>query len=365
MQIILAIAILIWMLIWLIERSAKWLNSLTVRMRLKPTIFDHQYIEAKQLYVNRFRQVPCICWIDDVDCGKALEFVQEHYSNEIVDVFQCNDFNAEKQVLEFRKTIIAMANQKIIEFAYDYVTIYHNKRQFAFAQDISFKLVQFRKEQKKEKYEINIITNGYNGLELKDLEIKPTQLDVDLYYNDDFKQIDELIRTRLMTENDKGIILLHGLPGTGKTTYLRHLIGTLKKKVLFVSPSVAGNLVDPNFIELLIDNPNSVLDIEDAENVIMDRKVDANSSVSNLLNISDGLLSDCLNVQIICTFNNALSMVDSALMRKGRLIAKYEFGKLSTAKAQALSDHLGFDHQINRPMTLAEIANPNEIDQNQ
>ncbi len=362
MQIILAIAISLWMLIWLVERSVNWLNSLIIRMRLKPTIFDHQYIEAKQLYVNRFRQVPCICWIDDVDCGKALEFVQLHYSKEIVDVFQCNDFNAEKQVLEFRKTIVAMADQRIIEFAYDYVTIYHNKQQFGFAQELSFKLVQFRKEQKKEKYEINIITNGYNGLELKDLEIKPTQLDVALYYNDDFKPVDELIRTRLMKENDKGIILLHGLPGTGKTTYLRHLIGTLKKKVLFVSPSVAGNLVDPNFIELLIDNPNSVLVIEDAENVIMDRKVDSNSSVSNLLNISDGLLSDCLNVQIICTFNNALSMVDSALMRKGRLIAKYEFGKLSIAKAQALSDHLGFDHKINRPMTLAEIANPNEID---
>jgi len=37
--------------------------------------------------------------------------------------------------------------------------------------------------------------------------------------------IDKSIRDRLSTENDKGIVLLHGLPGTGKTTYLRHLIG--------------------------------------------------------------------------------------------------------------------------------------------
>jgi len=49
-------------------------------------------------------------------------------------------------------------------------------------------------------------------------------------------------------------------------------------------------------------------------------------------------------------------------MRKGRLIAKYEFGKLGIAKAQRLSRHLDFDTQIERPMTIAEITNPHEKD---
>jgi hypothetical protein len=92
----------------------------------------------------------------------------------------------------------------------------------------------------------------------------------------------------------------------------------------------------------------------------MDRRSNANSSVSNLLNISDGLLADFLNVQLICTFNNSLTLVDSALMRKGRLIAKYEFGKLSVRKAQRLSDRLGFRSLITKPMTIAEITNPDE-----
>ena len=118
--------------------------------------------------------------------------------------------------------------------------------------------------------------------------------------------------------------------------------------------------MNPNFIELLIDNSNTVLVIEDAENIIMDRKYESSSSVSNLLNISDGLLADFLNVQLICTFNSSLTMVDSALMRKGRLIAKHEFGKLSIEKAQRLSDHFGFKNSITKPMTIAEIANPNE-----
>jgi hypothetical protein len=56
-----------------------------------------------------------------------------------------------------------------------------------------------------------------------------------------------------------------------------------------------------------------------------------------------------------------LNIVDTALLRKGRLIAEYEFGKLEVTKGQRLSDHLGIDQRITRPMTLAEITNPEEI----
>ncbi len=195
------------------------------------------------------------------------------------------------------------------------------------------------------------------------MEIKRTKLNLDIYYEDDFKEVDEVISRRLNKKQDKGIVLLHGLPGTGKTTYLRYLIGKIKKRVLFISPGAAANIMDPDFIELLISNPDCVLVIEDAENILTDRKISENASVSNLLNISDGLLADFLNVQIICTFNNSLTLIDSALLRKGRLIAKYEFGKLGINKSQKLSAHFGFDTLINQPMTIAEIANQHEKDQ--
>jgi hypothetical protein len=101
--------------------------------------------------------------------------------------------------------------------------------------------------------------------------------------------------------------------------------------------------------------------IEDAENIVMDRNSEGNSPVSALLNISDGLLSDCLNIQIVCSFNTDISKVDTALMRKGRLIAKYEFKELETEKAQLLSDKLLFHTKINKPMTLTEIYNQDQM----
>lgn len=49
-------------------------------------------------------------------------------------------------------------------------------------------------------------------------------------------------------------------------------------------------------------------------------------------------------------------------MRKGRLIAKYEFKALEVAKAQQLSDKLGFKTKILEPTILTDIYNQNEND---
>ncbi|MBK6989370.1 MAG: AAA family ATPase [Bacteroidetes bacterium] len=130
--------------------------------------------------------------------------------------------------------------------------------------------------------------------------------------------------------------MLHGKPGTGKLhTSVTH-VQPLKKDIIFLPPNMAKVITNPDLISILIDNPNSIFVIEDAENIVADREQDGKSPVSALLNISDGLLSDCLNIQIICSFNTPLSKVDSALLRKGRLIAKYEFNELMLKKAQHL-----------------------------
>ena len=221
---------------------------------------------------------------------------------------------------------------------------------------------QFRNREKRKPLEINLVVRDGNRLDTRSMEVRRTKLDLNLYYDDSFSDVDRTIMQRLNRKKDKGIVLLHGLPGTGKTTYLRYLVGRVRKRVLFLSPGVACHLMDPEFIDLLIDNPNTVLIIEDAERIIMDRRTHGSSAVSSLLNISDGLLADFLNVQLICTFNSPITMVDSALMRKGRLIARYEFGKLGVKKAQRLSEHLGFETKIERPMTVAEIINQHEKD---
>ena len=323
-------------------------------------IFDEHFIEAKAFYLAEFKKLPCIVFIGNIDSAKVFELIKSKKFGQPGATYQRNWYNWQLGRLEFSKTIIKLENKMLIRLGDDWAEILFSNQDYTRANRMIDEFKTMKAPAKVESCEINIITLNGNGLDLKLLPIKPAVLAIDLYYNDDFKAVDETIKGRLAKDNDKGIILLHGLPGTGKTTYLRHLIGSIKKKVLFVSPAVAGNLMNPEFIDLLIDNPNAVLVIEDAENILMDRKYNNGSGVSNLLNISDGLLSDCLNVQIICTFNSALNLIDNALLRKGRLIAKYEFGKLDVQKAKKLGESLGLTQTIDRPMTLAEITNPDE-----
>jgi tRNA A37 threonylcarbamoyladenosine biosynthesis protein TsaE len=69
---------------------------------------------------------------------------------------------------------------------------------------------------------------------MKILDITKPKLDIEDNYNDDFKETHQTILKRLSKKNDKGLVLLHGKPGTGKTSYIRYLIANLNKDVIFL-----------------------------------------------------------------------------------------------------------------------------------
>lgn len=335
-------------------------NSYIGKYSAAESLYDSYFLSIRMMYLCLFNTAPDKLNICDVDGEKAHLAFREKYSNLVTDTKTYNWYDRHKKTVQFVRVIYVLNTRSIVEFGPGYCELLHDGKQKDFVDELLAFTGSYKEKARRRPLEINLIVKGNDGLELRRMEVKRNKLDLDLFYENEFKHVDSVIISRLKKEKDKGIVLLHGLPGTGKTTYLRYLIGKIKKKVLFLSPDVAGNLMDPDFIQLLINNPNSVLIIEDAENIIMDRKMNNSSSVSNLLNISDGLLADFLNVQLVCTFNSALTLIDSALMRKGRLIAKYEFGKLGIDKAQRLSNHLGFNTIVNAPMTVAEIANQHE-----
>jgi ATP-dependent 26S proteasome regulatory subunit len=86
-------------------------------------------------------------------------------------------------------------------------------------------------------------------------------------------------------------------------------------------------------------------------------------AISNILNMSDGLMSDIFNIKFICTFNTDISNIDEALLRPGRCFVNYEFKALSKDKSTKLLESLGHKVDVQKEMTLAEIYNydPNTI----
>lgn len=187
---------------------------------------------------------------------------------------------------------------------------------------------------------------------------------VDTLYNEDFKKEDTKIRDFIAEDDKSGLVILHGEKGTGKSTYIKYLVHSFPdKKFVYVPANLVNLLGDPSFGSFLTTLDNHIIVLEDCENVIQDRKSQYNaSSVSLLLNLTDGILSDDLGMKFICTFNDDMKNIDSALLRKGRLISKYEFKPLCIEKATKILNDNGIEVKLTKPLPLSDIFNYGEDD---
>ncbi len=187
------------------------------------------------------------------------------------------------------------------------------------------------------------IAQTMSGFCLKKSKVKEVpDFELERQYNDDFIRENNKICKFIEDADKSGLVILHGEKGTGKTTYIRNLISTHPdKKFVFVSPDLISVLGTPAFTDFINTLNNHIIILEDCENAIRDRKVTgANSAVSTLLNMTDGLLADDLGIKFICTFNADINDIDPALLRKGRLICKYEFKPLTVEKTNALLEYI-------------------------
>ncbi|MBX9735236.1 MAG: AAA family ATPase [Chitinophagaceae bacterium] len=322
------------------------------------------HIDGCKQFIAFHYAIPNIINLVHIDCTKARNWFDETYFTKIKEITYFKK-NTGKETPKIEYILYHSFEDLIINFyiAENEIKLFFKKTDPKLIEKITAELRKYSKRYRhRKKRTIELLTNDSRGLSLASLEVSKPKLSIEDNYNDDFKEINSIIIKRLSQKNDKGIVLLHGKPGTGKTTYIRYLLASLKKTVIFLPLELVNSLTGPDLTTFLLKHTNSVLVIEDAEKIIQSRDSTRSSTVSGLLNISDGLLSDFLSIQIICTFNTDISKIDHALLRKGRLIAMYEFKELEVSKAQALSHKLGFSTIIDSPTTLTSIYNQREKD---
>ncbi|WP_409029052.1 AAA family ATPase [Gracilimonas sediminicola] len=211
------------------------------------------------------------------------------------------------------------------------------------------------------KFEIGFLLKDMMSLRVKFRAFTPYKEDLLRYLGPEIEELRNEIVSSINEKSESGLYLLHGQPGTGKTSFIKEVLSNVKKKAIYITPGLADQLASPDLIGVLMDHPGSVLVIEDAETVLMKRQADNSNAVSNLLNLTDGFPADFLKLNIICTFNTKIDDVDPALLREGRLKRMHKFKKISTSQAQYLADHLGKEIEITEPMTLAEVCNAGNL----
>ena len=179
----------------------------------------------------------------------------------------------------------------------------------------------------------------------------------------------ELERLMATESLDGGrLILWQGPPGTGKTFALRALARAWREWCDFhvvVDPDIFFGEDSSYLMDILFLEPRRnaqgepkarLLVLEDAgELVAADARAETGQALSRLLNVSDGLLGQGLNLCTLITTNEPIDKLHPAVLRPGRCAAQVEVPLLDVETANRWLETRDDGRPVSEPLTVAEL----------
>lgn len=168
-------------------------------------------------------------------------------------------------------------------------------------------------------------------------------------------------------EDDSGLILWTGEPGTGKTTALRALIENWSNfaqiDIITDPEQMLNDISYLNNVILTMQSGDSeefkpkLVILEDAgELITSDAKYRSGPALARLLNVTDGLLGQGTNTYVLVTTNEAFSDLHEAASRNGRCISHTDFVALSEDESKTWLDSKGGDSsEVTSGQTIANL----------
>lgn len=224
-----------------------------------------------------------------------------------------------------------------------------------------------------EKYSINMIEEVENNLYTTSISSSSTLIteplnpitdldNIDLYYSSKtFKSIKKTIK--ILKKNTKGLFILYGERGTGKTSLINYLASNLKRSVIFVPNNMIEHTINnSDFRKFLNKYHNPVVILDDCEMVFNDYFNRTNLSAYNLLQLSEGIFLDNINATFITIFNvDDVTEIDQNFIDCNNLIDIVEFDYLSSDESNDLAQHLSDKTKYKNKTKLNDIIKKRKV----
>ncbi len=189
----------------------------------------------------------------------------------------------------------------------------------------------------------SLIPDGGGGFRIQNIGSTGLDFERGNYEDNVVTDIDHIVED-LGSDSPCGrLVLINGVPGSGKTSLVRMLTKVVNRTFIYVPSYQVVEWSSPTIISVLnsIKKTNLfplIFIIEDADSCLVPRQgTDTNvNAISALLNLSDGILGALFDIRIVATTNATLDQYDPAIIRNGRLCKKIDINLLSPQKANEI-----------------------------
>lgn len=240
------------------------------------------------------------------------------------------------------------------------VSFYYNSKSISEIESLIEKLseaeINYQDSDSQERFNSAILTP--EGLDIESINLLDTDYEnIDLYYNEHVTKDSKKIIREIKKKN-KGLTLIFGQRGTGKTHLINHIVSSLDKMVIFIPSTMIDHTINnPDFINFIRRYKNSIIVIDDCDTLFTDIYRKSTLFVNNLLQLVDGYQSDLFSLNFILSFNvDKEELYDKSLFDCNHLIGQIELNELDLPKIKDLCEHLKCKSKFKSETRVSDVV---------